>query len=177
MPDTNERVMAMVEQELRADPDISNESLRAKAEKLDDAVARMSARQFNATYPLQVKRKLTPATRRGARKATKGRRGRKAGAKRGAATGARGRRASPTGGSKRGRAAAVAGGATIRTERGRGRAGRGGSAAGDGARGRVRAALLDFARDLANADGAGLVDVIAGVDGYVERVMKAAGNR
>lgn len=178
MPDTNERVMAMVEQELRADPDISNESLRAKAEKLDDAVARMSARQFNATYPLQVKRKLTPGTRRGTRKTTKRRRGRKAGAKGGAPTGVRGRRASAKGGSKRGRAAAVAGGATIRAERGRGRGGgRGGSAAGDGARGRVRAALLDFARDLANADGAGLVDVIAGVDGYVERVMKAAGNR
>ena len=183
MAETNERVMAMVEQELRANPDMSNEDLRARAEKLDDAIARMSARQFNATYPLQVKRRLTPGGPRGGRKAAKGGRGRKAGAKRvssakrAGATKRRGRPAAAKRGAKRGRAAAEAGGATIRGGGG-GRGGRGGSSAGsDGARGRVRAALLDFARDLASADGAGLVDVIAGVDGYVDRVLKATGGR
>ena len=173
MPDTNDRVMAMVEQELRANPDTSNDDLRAKAEKLDDAVARMSARQFNATYPLQVKRRLTPGGRRGGRK---GGGGRKAGAKRTGAAKRRGRPPSAKRGAKRGRAAAEAGGASIRT--GRGRPSRSSAGIGsDGARGRVRAALLDFARDLASADGAGLVDVIAGVDGYVDRVMKATGGR
>ncbi|HEX6588235.1 MAG TPA: hypothetical protein VF039_04385 [Longimicrobiales bacterium] len=181
MPDTNERVMAMVEQELRANPDMSNEDLRARAEKLDDAIAGMSARQFNATYPLQVKRRLMPAGARRARKASKRARGRKAGAKpggRGTGAGATRRSAgkrgakAPAKAGKRGRAAARAVGTDIR--RGRGRPA---GAAVDGARGRVRAALLDFARDLASADGAGLVDVIAGVDGYVDRVMKATGTR
>ena len=172
MPDTNDRVMAMIEKELQAKPDISNEDLRTKAEKLDDAVGRMSARQFNATYPLQVKRRLQPR-RRGGRKAAKGAR---AGAKkrgRPAGAGRKRGRGRPAKGAARGRAAAVAGGATIGGTRGR--AGR--NAGTDGARGRVRAALLDFARDLASADGAGLVDVIAGVDGYVDRVMKATGTR
>jgi hypothetical protein len=151
---------------------MSNEDLRAKAEKLDDAVARMSARQFNATYPLQVKRKLAPPTRRGGRKSSKAtkRRGRKAGSKRADTGGATAERKR---GRPRGRAAAQAGGASIRGAGGRGP----GAAATNGARGRVRAALLDFARDLASADGAGLVDVIAGVDGYVDRVMKASGAR
>ena len=160
MPDANDRVMAMIEKELQANPEISNEDLRTKAEKLDDAVGRMSARQFNATYPLQVKRRLQPPRRR-SRKASKGagtkKRGRPAGTGR--------KRGRPAKGAARGRAAAAAGGANIRA----GRAG----GPGDVARGRVRAALLDFARDLASADGAGLVDVISGVDAYVDRVMKA----
>ena len=182
MPDTNERVMAMVEQELRSNPDATNEDLRAKAEKLDDAVARMSARQFNATYPLQVKRRLTPGGARGGRKAKKGTRGRKTGAKRGRPAGSGRKTGAKRGGAKRraaksgarGRAAAAAGGANIRAGRG---GGRGSGVGGDGARGRVRAALLDFARDLASADGAGLVDGIAGGDGDVDRVMKATGGR
>ncbi|HEX6642993.1 MAG TPA: hypothetical protein VF215_17885 [Thermoanaerobaculia bacterium] len=164
MPDTNDRVMAMIEKEIQANPEISNEDLRAKAEKLDDAVARMSARQFNARYPLQVKRRMRPR-KRGGRKAAKS----TATKKRGRPAGSGRKRGRPAKAAARGRAAAVAGGASIGPARGR--PARGG--AGDGSRGRVRAALLDFARDLASADGAGLVDVIAGVDGYVERVMKA----
>lgn len=164
MPDTIDRVMAMVEKELQANPNISNEELRAKAEKLEAGVGRMSARQFNATYPLQVKRRSRPRRARSGRKAAKGASGRKrgrktraAGAKRAAAAGSSGT------GRKRGRPA------------GSGRAAAAGRSL-NGSRGRVRAALLDFARDLASADGAGLVDVIAGVDGYVDRVMKATGN-
>ena len=165
MPDTNDRVMALIERELQANPNSTNEELRAKAEKLDDAVARMSARQFNATYPLQVKRRMQPRRPRRARKGSK--RARKAtGRQRGrpAADRAPGRpskaaagRTGPLGGT--GTRALVRGDAANAT------------------RGRVRAALLDFARDLASADGAGLVDVIAGVDGYVDRVMKATAGR
>ena len=147
MPDTNDRVMAMIEKELQANPDISNEDLRVKAEKLDDSVARMSARQFNARYPLQVKWRMRPRRRAGRKRAgTKGARG-------GAATSGR----------KRGRPAK--GSADTRS------AGRVDSSARD----RVRSVLVGFASDLASADGAGLVRVIAGVDGYVDKVMKAAG--
>jgi hypothetical protein len=150
MPDTNDRVMAMIEKEIQANPDISNDDLRSKAEKLDDAVARMSARQFNATYPLQVKRRLRPR-RRGGRKAAKAaKRGRKAGS-------------AGSGGRKRGRPPKASAGVA----RGGGRDA--------SARDRVRTVLVAFASDLASADGAGLVRVIAGVDGYVERVMKATG--
>lgn len=160
MPDTNDRVMAMVEKELQADPGISNEALRAKAQKLDDSVAGMSARQFNARYPLQVKRRLQPRAGRKAGKRSAA--ARKAGRKpRGAAAAGARRGRPPGGGRKAGRAA------------GSGKAAAGGDGRDATERGRVRAALLDFARDLASADGAGLVDVIAGVDGYVERVMKA----
>jgi hypothetical protein len=166
MPDTNDRVMAMIERELAANPQTSNEELRAKAEKLDEAVARMSARQFNATYPLQVKRKLQPRRPRGARKAKRA--GRKA---RGAAK--RGRRAGA--GGKRGRPPKSGASGANGT-----RAGVGARAVGRGealVRDRVRSVLVGFASDLAAADGAGLVKVIAGVDGYVDRVMKATGVR
>lgn len=146
MPDTNDRVMAMIEKEILANPEISNEDLRVKAEKLDDAVTRMSARQFNATYPLQVKRRMRPRRRSG-RKAAKG-------AERGRASAAKAARNS------RGTAVAA-------------RSGRGDATARD----RVRGVLVAFASDLASADGAGLVRVIAGVDGYVDRVLKATGAR
>ena len=153
MAETNDRVMAMVEKELKADPNISNADLRKKAERLDPSIASLGARAFNARYPLQVKRRGKP---RKARKGTK-RAARKAGRKAGGAK-ARGRGTAK--GAKKGR-----GPGRPRTSATRG--------ASNGERGRVRAALLDFARDLASADGAGLVDVIAGVDGYVDRVMKA----
>ncbi|HUF14052.1 MAG TPA: hypothetical protein VMN78_13190 [Longimicrobiales bacterium] len=161
MADTNDRVMAMVEKELQADPEISNEDLRTKAEKLDEGVARMSARQFNARYPLQVKRRLRPR-RSGGRKSARRGAGRKRGGKTRAAGGAK--RGRPAGAGRKARRPAAAKSA---------RATRGGQE--DGTRGRVRATMLDFARDLASADGAGLVDVIAGVDGYVDRVLEATG--
>ena len=162
MPETNDRVMAMIEKEIQANPEISNGDLRTKAVKLDDAIGRMSARQFNATYPLQVKRRMRPRKKAGRKAAKSAKRGRKAAAK---ASGAKRGRPAKSGG-KRGRPAKVA--ATS------GRSGGRGDAA---VRDRVRGVLVSFARDLASSDGAGLVDVIAGVDGYVDRVMKAAGSR
>lgn len=53
--DRNEDVMEMVEEELRKDPETSNQELREKAEEIDSDIADLSARQFNARYPLQVK--------------------------------------------------------------------------------------------------------------------------
>lgn len=163
MAETNDRVMAMIEKELQADPNITNEDLRKKAERLDPSIASMEPRAFNARYPLQVKRRNKPRRARGARKGAKRGAGRKSARKpgrpAGRKAGAKGTRKGTGRGPGRPRKRATATGAAL--------------AAGDGPRGRVRAALLDFARDLASADGAGLVDVIAGVDGYVERVMKA----
>ena len=57
--DRNPDVMEMVERELREDPDVSNRDLKLKAEEIDEDVEDLSARQFNARYPLQVKRKLS----------------------------------------------------------------------------------------------------------------------
>jgi len=125
MADAHDKIMAMIEKELAANPDIENAELKKKAERIDGSVGKLNARQFNARYPLQVKRRMNPPKRR--------------------------RRAASKGGRARG--------------------GRGG-----GNRETVRAVLLDFARDVAAAEGkAQIVDLIAGVDRYVDRVVKAKG--
>lgn len=127
MADVNPKVMEMVANELKKNPDLSNAELLERATKIDPGVAELSARQFNARYPLQVKRALRPR-KRTTRKPGK---------------------AQP-----------------------RGRGGR--VAAANGDRDRIRGVLLDLARDVANAQGKGdVVDVIAGIDGYVDRVVKA----
>src|SRR5688572_14494002 len=69
----NERVMNMVRDEIQKRPDITSQELFEKAKKLDRGIRSLSARQFNATYPLQVRRTLAPrrprARRLGARNA------------------------------------------------------------------------------------------------------------
>lgn len=121
MAQANPEVMAMIEAQIRKNPDISNPELLEKAKKIDKGVAKLSPRQFNAMYPLQVKRAMKPA--RPARRPKR---------------------------------------TTTRSEA-------------EG-RDRVRTVLLDLARDVANAEGKGdVVDVVAGIDRYVDRVLKAAG--
>lgn len=125
MADANPQVMKMVETELKKNPDVSNSELREKAKKIDKSVEKLTARQFNATYPLQVKRAMKPRKRAPRKRAA---------------------RAAPTG-----------------------RASGGGDA-----RDKVRKVLLDLAKDVANAQGKGdVVDVIAGIDRYVDRAIKA----
>ncbi|MBI4521309.1 MAG: hypothetical protein HY701_10755 [Gemmatimonadetes bacterium] len=95
MAKKSDKVMAMVERELKADPKVSVADLMAKAKKLDSSVARLSTRQFHAIYPLQIKRRRARRTRRGraaGARAAAGRRGR-IGRRVGAALGRRGRRA------------------------------------------------------------------------------------
>ena len=134
MANTNDQVMEMVEKEIRKNPDISNAELREKAAGIDKSITKLSARQFNARYPLQVKRAMKPS------KPRKSRGGRKKATKRRAAPAARA------------------------------------AASGDGNRDAVRGVLLQLARDVASAEGKGdVVDVIAGMDRYVDRVLKAAG--
>ncbi|MBW3553456.1 MAG: hypothetical protein KY466_08100 [Gemmatimonadetes bacterium] len=144
MAEANPNVMRMVESELKKNPDISNKELLEKARSIDKSVEKLSARQFNATYPLQVKRSMKPA-----RKRTGGKRG-KAAARKGS-RGARGRgaRAGGEGGSSRG------------------------AAAGGGNRDQVRKVLVELARDVAQGDRGALVEVAAGIDRYVDRILKA----
>lgn len=118
MAATNEKVMAMVEEEIRKNPDVDTQTLHEKAKKIDKSVGGLSARQFNARYPLQVKRKRAPSRPRRTRR---------------------------------------------RTQKNDGR-------------GAVRLVLLDLAKEVASAeDKADVVDLVAGVDRYVDRVMKAVG--
>lgn len=138
MADANPKVMQMVETELKKNPSISNKELLEKAKSIDKGVDKLTARQFNATYPLQVKRAMKPSRRRAAKK------GGKAG----------GRRAR-----KSARPAAARGRST---------------AAGAGDRDQVRKVLVELARDVAQGDRGALVQVVAGIDRYVDRVMKAA---
>lgn len=53
--DRNECVMTMVEGALREDADISNKELSKRAAEIDPRIGQLSARSFNARYPLQVK--------------------------------------------------------------------------------------------------------------------------
>jgi hypothetical protein len=137
MAEANPKVMEMVQAELAKNPNVSNAELFEKAKGVDKAVGKLSARQFNARYPLQVKRTMAPKAKKPRRPA--------AAKERKAATGGRGRRE---------KAAAPQ----------------------DSGRDRVRTTLLELARDVANAQGKGdVVDVIVGIDRYVDRVIKAAG--
>lgn len=146
MAEVNQKVMEMVQSELKKNPDVSNAELLEKARSIDKSVSKLSARQFNATYPLQVKRAMSPSRKRAARKG-----GRKGKAKR--ARGASG--AGTRGGGRKARKAP-------------------GSATGGGeSRDQVRKVLVQLARDVAEGDRGALVEVAAGIDRYVDRILKA----
>lgn len=72
MPRLNEKVLAMVRQELETDSTITNKALLDRAKKISRAVGRLSPRQFHALYRLRVTRELAAerpaARRRGTRK-------------------------------------------------------------------------------------------------------------
>ena len=55
------KVMEFVENELDADPQIATAELFEKAKKVDSGVKSLSLRQFNARFPLQVKRRRSLA--------------------------------------------------------------------------------------------------------------------
>jgi len=113
--------MNMVREELAKRPDVTTRELFEKAKKLDPSMRSISIRQFNATYPLQVKRSQMPRSRRG---------GRPAGSRRAAD------------------------------------------------RERVKIVLLDLAREVAAADDKGkLVEVIGGIDRWVDRVLGTGSSR
>lgn len=63
MAAADDKVMSLVERELEKDPQIENQALYEKAQKVDPEVAKLTLRQFHAKYPLQVKRR-SPATKK-----------------------------------------------------------------------------------------------------------------
>lgn len=120
MAKTDDKVMSMVEKEIKSDSDVTVEELYEKAKKVNSGIGKLSLRQFNARYPLQVKRRMAP--KRSRKRSTK-KKARKDG----------------------------------------------------GDRDAIRSVLLELARDVASAEGKGdLVDLVANVDRYVDKVEKAA---
>jgi hypothetical protein len=65
MAETIDNVMRMVERELKKKPDISNQTLFEKAQKIDASIGKLTLRQFHARYPLQVKRRASASSGRG----------------------------------------------------------------------------------------------------------------
>lgn len=141
-------VLAYVTRVLKRNPDVKNAELFKGACEIDASVAELSARQFHAKYPLQVKRRLAaaaPAPKRAA-PAPK-----PAPAPAPAAPAV----AEPA------PAPAVAEAPSV----------------GDGDAAAVRGLLLSLARELANAGTqAETIEVMARLDGYVDDIMQAARN-
>jgi hypothetical protein len=80
MAKNENRVMEFVEAELGRNPEVATADLFEKAKKVDSGLAKLTLRQFNARFPLQIKRKKSLAapsrTRKGrARPAAPGRKG------------------------------------------------------------------------------------------------------
>jgi hypothetical protein len=65
MPVVNQRVMNMVKEEIQKRPEVTSQELFEKAKKLEKGLRTLSPRQFNATYPLQVRRTMAPRRPRG----------------------------------------------------------------------------------------------------------------
>jgi hypothetical protein len=57
MPETNEKVLAMIGRELSKNASVSNAELFDKAVKMDPSIGGLSRREFHARYPLQWKRR------------------------------------------------------------------------------------------------------------------------
>ncbi|MBT8398512.1 MAG: hypothetical protein HKO65_18340 [Gemmatimonadetes bacterium] len=133
MPEVDEKVMKFVEDALKRNPKIQLEDLFERTKKFKSSIGRLSKRQFNSRYPLQVKRRRALAAKA------------RAGAK------------------KEGTSSA---GRTPRKSRTRSVE----------PRDRVRQVFLQFATDIAAAEERkDLVRVLAGVDNYVDQVMKNVG--
>lgn len=167
----NERVMEMVRKEVQKNPGVPSQELFDKAKKMDSGMSRLNIRQFHASYPLQVKRRLKQSSARGrGTSAAPARRGpgrpRKVGRppKTRATTEAATTKAAPKAPVRRRRrttAAKTAAGTTTAPAR--------------GGRDTVRSILIKFAGEVAAADQkAEVVQVIGGMDRYVEQVMRAA---
>jgi hypothetical protein len=63
--DVEEKVMKFVEDTLKKRPKIQLDELFEQAKKVSASVGRLTKRQFNARYPLQVKRRRAQASRKG----------------------------------------------------------------------------------------------------------------
>ena len=140
-------VLAYVTRVLKRNPDVKNAELFKGACEIDASVAELSARQFHAKYPLQVKRRLAAAA-----PAPKSAPAPKPAPAPAPAAPAVAEPAPPP---------AVAEAPSM----------------GDGDAAAVRGLLLSLARELANAGTqAETIEVMARLDGYVDDIMQAARN-
>lgn len=148
----SQRVLDMVRRELVQNADVDNSVLYEKARALDpESMRDVDRRQFNARYPLRVKRFELKARTSGKPKPTKQPRTQKPRRPRTSAA-----EAAPAAVASKSPAAAPA--------------------ARPVARDSVRDVLLRFAQDLANAESRGdIVGVVASVDRYVDQVMGLGG--
>ena len=64
MAEIDAKVMKFVEEALKKSPKIQLEDLFDRAKKVSKSIRDLSKRQFNARYPLQVKRRKSQATRK-----------------------------------------------------------------------------------------------------------------
>lgn len=130
MPEIDEKAMKFVEDTLEKSPNIQLDELFQRTKKVSSAIEQLSNRQFNARYPLQVKRRKALAAR-----------GRGTGRKKAAAP--------------------------------RGRPPRKPTVQASAPRDMVRQVFFQFATDIAAAgERKDLVKVLAGVDKYVDQVLK-----
>lgn len=60
----DQKVMDFVEETLNKDPEIQLEELFRRATEVSDSIQDLTKRQFNARYPLQVKRRKSQAARK-----------------------------------------------------------------------------------------------------------------
>jgi len=131
VPEIDEKAMKFVEETLKKSPMIELDELFQRTKKVSSPIRRLSKRQFNARYPLQVKRRRALAAR--ARSTGK-------------------KKAAPLPNGRKPRKPRVQSSET---------------------RDVVRQVLLQFAADIAAAEERkDLVKVVAGVDRYVDRVLK-----
>src|SRR5690606_27320558 len=70
MAEINAKVVEMVQEEVRKNPEVTTADLFEKAKKLDKKIGDLSRRAFHARYPLQVKRQLAPARPRARRRSS-----------------------------------------------------------------------------------------------------------
>ncbi len=74
MAGNDDKVLDFVTQELEKDPEARTSDLFEKAKDLFSSVEQLSLRQFNARFPLQVKRKKSRARSGGRRRGAAGKR-------------------------------------------------------------------------------------------------------
>jgi hypothetical protein len=148
MADRNEKVFERVRQELGKNGKLGSRQLYEMAKGWDSSIAGDTLQQFHARYVLPIKREESASSR------AKGRGGRKA-----------------AGG---GRQAAPSTASAPKPPSGRQRGGRRRKVEAGSDRERIRAVLLEFARDFAEAESrSDIVQVVSRVDDYVERIAPA----
>ena len=185
MAQTDEAAYAAVEAELRRNPDATQDELLEKATEASPGIARLNRREFNARYPLQIKRKiLRESGGGGARKRRAGAK-KTAGKKRGRKTRGSAKVAAAAGKKRRGPGRPKGTGRKPGRPKGTGRkpgrpkgSGRKATAAASGAGGAnrdtVRQVLLDFASDVVGAveRPKDLIKILTGIGKYVDRLAK-----